>query len=157
MHFFFNSYVLLQLGPLVEEEFGTHRFWVVYLASGIAGSALSQFVRPVNTVGASGAIFGLIGLLLVHGWLSGGARGAALRQGMSRYLLYILVFSLIAGAGIDHLNHAGGLVCGALAGLVVRPAGHRARSSAAVWSALALAGVLLVLLCFYKVATSVIG
>jgi len=154
VHFFFNSYVLLQLGPLVEDEFGTARFWVVYLLSGIAGSALSQFVRPVNTVGASGAIFGLIGLLLVYGWLRGGARGEALRAGMMRYLVYVLIFSLIAGGGIDHLNHAGGLLCGALLGLVVPSGSYRGRGEALAWEVAALAGVLLVLLCFYKVATT---
>jgi len=128
----------------------------VYLTSGIAGSALSQFVRPVNTVGASGAIFGLIGLLLVYGWLRGGARGEALRAGMTRYLVYVLIFSLIAGRGIDHLNHAGGLACGALLALVVRAGGYRGRSQAAAWEVTALAGVLLVLLCFYRVAMSAI-
>ena len=157
LHFFFNSYVLVQLGPLVEEEFGTERFWVVYLASGIAGSALSQFMRPVNTVGASGAIFGLIGLLLVYGWLRGGARGAALRAGMTRYLVYVLIFSLIAGRGIDHVNHVGGLVFGALLALVVRAGGYRGRGHAAIWEALALAGVLLVVLCFYRVATTALA
>jgi rhomboid protease GluP len=152
LHFFFNSYVFLQLGPLVEEEFGTERFWVIYLLSGIAGSALSQFVRTVNTVGASGAIFGLIGLLLVHGWRTGGARGTALRAGMTRYLVYILVFSLIPGVGIDHLNHAGGLACGALLGLVVRAGAFRGRGEAATWRGMAVLGVLLVLWSFYRVA-----
>jgi rhomboid protease GluP len=154
IHFFFNSYVLVQLGPVVEEEFGTERFWVIYLLSGIAGSALSQFVRPVNTVGASGAIFGLIGLLLVYGWVRGGARGEALRASMTRYLLYVLIFSLIAGRGIDHVNHAGGFACGALLGLVVRASGFRGRGSAALWEVAALSGVLLVVLSFYKVATT---
>lgn len=157
IHFFFNSYVLVQIGPVVEAEFGTARFWVIYLASGIAGSALSQFVRPVNTVGASGAIFGLIGLLLVYGWLRGGAQGEALRAGMTRYLFYVLIFSLIAGGGIDHWNHAGGLVCGALLGLVVRGGGYRRRGEALVWEVLALAGVLLVVLSFYKVATTALA
>ena len=94
----------------------------------------------------------LIGLLLVHGWRTGGARGTALRAGMTRYLVYILVFSLIAGAGIDHLNHAGGLICGALLGLVVRAGAFRGRGEAATWGGMAVLGVLLVLWSFYRVA-----
>ena len=152
LHFFFNSYVLVQLGPLVEEEFGTQRFWVIYLLSGICGSALSQFVRPVNTVGASGAIFGLIGLLLVYGWRTGGSRGTAIRTGMMRYLVYVLIFSILGPRGIDHLNHAGGFACGALLGLVVRSGGYRGKSEAIAWSGIAVLGVLLVMWSFYRVA-----
>ena len=60
IHFLFNSYLLIHLGPLVEEIFGTYRYWVIYLCCGIAGSLFSQVPRFVNTVGASGAIMGLL-------------------------------------------------------------------------------------------------
>ena len=157
LHFFFNSYVLLQLGPLVEEEFGTERFWVLYLLCGIAGSAASQFARPVNTVGASGALMGMMGLLLVYGWRAGGARGEALRQAMLRYAMYIVILSLLVRGGIDHVNHAGGFVCGALAGLVVSAGSVRGRAAAVAWEVAAVAGVLLVLFSFYKIAVSAAG
>lgn len=159
IHFFFNSYVLLQLGPLAEAEFGTERFWVVYLTCGIAGSAMSQFLQPlltarggVNTIGASGAIMGLMGLLLVHGWRSGGARGQSLKQQMLRYALYILIFSLLV-RGVDHFNHAGGFLCGALLGAIVPATPRHRRLSTLLWQALSLVGVLLVLYCFYRVAS----
>jgi rhomboid protease GluP len=155
LHFFFNSYVLLQLGPVVEDELGTERFWVLYLLCGIAGSAASQFARPVNTVGASGALMGMMGLLLVHGWRTGGARGEALRQSMLRFAVYILIFSLLV-RDIDHLNHAGGFLCGATAGLFVPGGGFRSRAEAAAWEAVAIGAVLLVLFSFYKVAAGVV-
>lgn len=151
LHFAFNSYVLLQLGPVAEEEFGTERFWCIYLACGLAGSALSQLSRPVNTVGASGAIVGLMGLLLVYGWRRGGALGESLKQGMLRYALYIVVFSLLI-RGVDHINHAGGFVCGAILALLVPAGRYRNRGEASVWQLVAAAGVLLVLLAFYRVA-----
>jgi rhomboid protease GluP len=153
LHFFFNSYVLLQLGPLVEAEFGTERFWVIYLACGIVGSAASQFARPVNTVGASGAIMGLMGLLLVYGWRRGGASGEALRRAMMRYAVYIVIFSLLV-RGIDHINHAGGFLCGALLALIVPSGSFRSRSEGTFWRILAIGGVLLVLYCFYSAAAS---
>jgi rhomboid protease GluP len=159
LHFFFNSYVLLQLGPLVEDEFGTERFWVMYLLCGIAGSAASQFGselirgRAVNTVGASGAILGLIGLLLVHGWRRGGTGGEAIKRAMMRYAVYIVIFSFVV-PGIDNINHAGGFACGALLGLIVPSGSYRNRSVAAAWEVAAIAGVLLVVYSFYGVASS---
>jgi rhomboid protease GluP len=158
IHFFFNSYVLMQLGPLTESEFGTTRFWCVYLGCGLAGSAASQWLHQtygggVNTVGASGANLGLIGLLLAYGWRQGGARGEALRQGMVRYVIYIAIFSLLI-RGIDHVNHAGGFVCGLLLGLVLRP-GLPGRQATGAWQAASLAGVIAVLWAFYRVAVGV--
>lgn len=155
IHFGFNMYVLLQLGPVVEEEFGLERFWVLYLAAGISGSLASQIVRffvmtaldvdprlrYVNTVGASGAIFGMMGLLIVYGWRIGGARGNAMKSGLLRWLFYIVIFSVLVGGGIDHFNHLGGFVFGGLAALVVAPprAGERTGRG---WRIASLAGVL---------------
>ena len=151
LHFFFNSYVLLQLGPVVQEIYGPKRFWVIYLCCGIAGSATSQLPRFVNTVGASGAIMGLMGLLLVYGWRHGGAFGNTLKSSMIRFGLYILVFSLFF-PNIDHLNHAGGFACGALLAAIVPAGTFRSRTTVTVWEAMATGGVLLVLFAFFQVA-----
>jgi rhomboid protease GluP len=156
IHFFFNSYVLLQLGPRVEDEYGTERFWVIYLLCGISGSALSQFVRPVNTVGASGALLGMIGLLLVYGWRRGGTGGQALKSSMLRYGVYIAIFGLLV-PGIDNINHLGGFLCGAMLGFIVRPGSYRSPAERRVWKLSALAGVVLVLLAFYNVASTAVS
>lgn len=154
IHFFFNSYVLLQLGPITEDIYGPKRFWVIYLACGIAGNLLSQLPRPVNTVGASGADMGLMGLLLVYGFRHGGVVGQSLRASMIRYGTYMLIFSLLFRSHIDHLSHLGGFLCGGLAGLVVpaRVSGNRATEIA--WDVVSLGGVVLVLAAFYNVARS---
>lgn len=149
LHFFFNSYLLLQLGPLVEEIYGSSRYWVIYLACGIGGSLASQLPRPVMTVGASGAIIGLIGLLLVHGYRRGSVLGQSMKQLTVRLLLYTLIMSLMFR--IDHYAHAGGFVTGAFLAFVV-PTADRARGGRFLWQALALAGVVLVLVAFYEVA-----
>jgi membrane associated rhomboid family serine protease len=158
IHFFFNSYVLLQLGPLVEDEFDTERFWVIYLLCGIVGSVVSQLWSatspdPPISIGASGAILGLMGLLLVYGWRRGGASGEALKSAMMRYALYIVIFSMVV-QGIDHVNHAGGFACGALLALIVPSGRYRSPSEARAWEITAIAGVLLVVYCFYKVTVS---
>ena len=150
-HFGFNSYVLLQLGPLVEEAYGTEKFWVIYLFSGIVGGLASELLRPqIPVIGASGAIVGLIGLLLAYGIRRGGVIGGNIRSAMTKYAIYILVFSLLPG--ISLLGHAGGFVGGLLIGLVVPAGATRSRPIAFLFQALALAGLVLVLWSFYQVA-----
>ncbi len=150
LHFIFNSFLLMQLGPVVEQIYGAQRFWLIYLACGLSGSAASQLPRPVNTVGASGAIMGLIGLLLVYGYRSGSVLGQSMKQLAIRLLLYTVILSLLFR--IDHLNHAGGFAAGALLALVVPAGGSRSRGRALLWQLLALAGVVLVLIAFFEVA-----
>ena len=150
IHFLFNSYLLIQLGPVVEAMFGTTRYWVIYLCCGIAGSMASQLPRFVNTVGASGAIMGLIGLLLVHGYRSGGVLGQTMKSLVLRLALYSIMLGFMFN--IDHFNHIGGFLCGAGLALIVPQGGFRSRSEAGLWQLLSLAGVLLVLLAFAQVA-----
>lgn len=162
LHFAFNSYALLQLGPLVEAEYGTERFAVVYLLSGILGNVFSQMLRPVlaevlpwlssgvNTVGASGAICGLIGLMLVYGMRRGGAHGSIFRASMTQYAIYLFIFSFLPG--IDLLCHLGGFLGGFLLGWVVPTGPFRSRRTAALWEGLVLASVVLILFSFYRAA-----
>jgi rhomboid protease GluP len=152
LHFFFNSYLLIQLGPLVEELWGTARFWVVYLACGLAGSATSQLPRFVVTVGASGAIMGLMGLLVVHGVRHGSVLGQSMKQLLFRLVAYSLLLSLLLGGRIDHLNHVGGFAAGALLALIVPTGPFRGRAESGLWQSLSLAAVMLVLYAFYQVA-----
>lgn len=152
LHFAFNSYALLRLGPLVEEEYGTERFVVVYLLSGILGNVFSQLFRPgvINTVGASGAICGLIGLMLVYGMRRGGLHGTSLRSGMTQYAIYLFIFSFLPG--VDLLCHFGGFVGGFLLGWVVPTGPFRSGATARVWETLVLASVLLILVSFWQVS-----
>jgi len=149
IHFLFNSFLLLQLGKLAEEIFGTTRFWVFYLLCGISGSLASQLPRFVITVGASGAILGMVGLLMVYGYRSGGGLGHAMRALTMRLIIYTMILSFM---GIDHLNHIGGFACGALIGALVPVRSSRVSVSPATWQVLAIAGVVLVLAAFYQVA-----
>jgi hypothetical protein len=100
-------------------------------------------------VGASGAICGLIGLLLAYSLRRGGA-GGGLRTSMTRTAIYLLVFSLLPG--IDLLCHAGGFAAGFAMGFVFRPGPIRSRAAAAAWNASLLLAVGLVLWSFWQVA-----
>ena len=64
-HLAMNSYSLMNIGPHVESLFGSNRFLATYIVSGIAGNLLSAKLTPNPSVGASGAIFGLIGAYYV--------------------------------------------------------------------------------------------
>lgn len=150
LHYAMNSWVLVQLGPLVEEEFGTERMAALYVACGIAGSATSQMLRPVHTVGASGALVGLIGVLLVHGYKIGGAYGRRLRSAMLQTIVLMVVISLLPG--VDLLNHFGGLVVGCVMGYVTPSGPFRSRATETLWVALAWGAVALCLAAFAMMA-----
>ena len=81
LHIAFNMLWVNQLAPAVEEVYGRARLIVIYTAAGVAGFALSGFLGPQFTVGASGAVFGLLGAMVAYARRRGGTYGmAVLRQ-----------------------------------------------------------------------------
>lgn len=114
-HIFVNMYSLFALGPPVERFFGPARMLAVYLISGISGVVFSVAFNPYPSVGASGAIFGLLGALAMFLYLDRGVFGA--RGGMQlRQLMLVggLNLLLSLSPGIDLWGHIGGLVAGAV-------------------------------------------
>jgi membrane associated rhomboid family serine protease len=108
LHLLLNMYSLYFAGSILEQVIGRWRFLLLYLGSGIAGSAGALLVTPNSiTVGASGAIFGILGALFVlerRGLLHSGGQIAGL-------IVLNLVFTF-AVAGISIGGHLGGLVGG---------------------------------------------
>lgn len=150
LHFAMNTMVLLQLGPLVEEEYGTERFASIYLITGIASTFGSQAFRVVNMVGASGALCGLLGLMLVHGIRRGGAYGNALKKVMLQNTVLMLVISFLPR--IDLLAHVTGFLVGFGLGWVVPYGAIRNRSTALAWDSTVVAGTLVILWAFWRMA-----
>ena len=126
IHIGFNMYVLYLYGSIVEHMYGPIEYAAIYLLCAAGGSVLTMLVDPVQfAVGASGAIFGLIGLLFVvsrrhHAVLGREARG--LIGGMGSYLVFLLVFTFVV-PGISWTGHIGGLVVGAILGFLLPPTG----------------------------------
>ena len=123
-HLLFNLYALYALGPLVEGYYGHVRFLAIYLIAGLFGSLASYAFSPVPSAGASGAIFGLAGAIIVYFVRyreNFGARGRAILQNMLLIIGINLVFGFTM-SGIDNWGHIGGLVGGAVVafGLVPR-------------------------------------
>lgn len=114
-HLGVNMYSLFALGPPVERFFGAPRMLALYLLSGISGVVFSLAFNPYPSVGASGAIFGLLGalamFLYLHRGLFGPAGGMQLQQ-----LIIVGALNLVysaANPGIDLWGHIGGLLAGA--------------------------------------------
>ena len=118
-HILFNMYILRIYGPQVEEAFGVVRFVVLFLVTGFLGNAVSYAFGVCNTlgVGASGAIFGIVGVLLVL--LYNRRRSSFVANYMQSLLVFIginIVFGFMV-PGIDNLAHLGGLASGVALGL----------------------------------------
>ena len=112
LHLMFNMLALYWLGTIIEQALGTPRFLLVYFVSGLAGSAGALWLSSALavTVGASGAIFGMIGALLILEYLSTGSL-----MGQAMVLILINMALTFAVPGISIGGHLGGLVGGIVA------------------------------------------
>ena len=133
LHLFFNMYALYLAGPIVERWYGSIRFLLIYLACAAAGSVASfVFGGDAPSVGASGAIFGLFGLLLaagrVHHPVDRGSRALVSQLGI---LILINVAFGFAVTGIDNAAHLGGLAAGLWLGFMIPPT--RVQTLASLW------------------------
>ena len=144
LHIVFNMWVLMDLGPQIEELYGSARFLFIYVVCGIGGYVLSSAFWHFS-VGGSGAIVGLIGVMLAltTGRQSIGMR--MLRSQLIRWLIYLAIWGLVV-PGIDNYAHAGGLATGFILGKIMtdRPPAtpqERKRAYLLGWvAALAVAG-----------------
>jgi rhomboid protease GluP len=107
-HLLINMYSLWVIGPSVLGLFGVANFALIYLLSGISGSLVSWMFNSSNSVGASGAIFGLLGALLAVAVIN---KDTSLLQQIFLVLAINVGFGLMAPS-IDNWGHAGGLFGG---------------------------------------------
>jgi rhomboid protease GluP len=118
MHIVFNMWVLMDIGPQIEELYGSARFIFIYVATGIGGYVLSSTLSGHLSIGGSGALLGLIGVMLA---ITTGRRSASmqmLRSQIIRWLIYIAVWGLLF-PGIDNYAHVGGLATGFVLGKIM--------------------------------------
>ncbi len=111
LHLVFNMYALSIIGKQVETFLGKTKFLIVYLFSGLTGSLLSCAITNTYSLGASGAIFGLMGSLLYFGYHYRLYLGSVLLG----QIVPVIVINLVVGyltPSIDNAAHIGGLVGG---------------------------------------------
>lgn len=121
-HILFNMVSLVVVGTITERLYGSRRFLAIYLGAGLLGGVASLLhgmaTNDLNTpaVGASGAIFGIVGALLTLRFQGSEVIPAYLRNRISSSMVPIVVLNLLLGvatAHIDNFAHLGGLVGGA--------------------------------------------
>lgn len=137
LHLAFNMFALYVFGSQVERVFGLGRFLGLYLLAAVGGSAVSHFVGSPATlgVGASGAVFGLLGAFVVIAR----ARGLDTSQ-----VVGLIVLNLFLGAvipGIDNAAHVGGLLTGGLVAAAYEYGGRLQRTAAVAVQAAAVVAI----------------
>lgn len=173
LHLFVNMYSLFMLGPYVERLYGASRFVFFWVATGVAGVASSYFASSVGgrpgvmgrflfrggdgpSAGASGALFGLVGVLFVFGIKYRHELPEGFKRAFGLGMLPTILVNLFIGYTIpfiDNAAHMGGLAAGMLLALVVgykRP-GERG-SVAFAWHALQVGALAVVVVGFGEVA-----
>jgi membrane associated rhomboid family serine protease len=174
LHLLVNMYSLWIVGPYVEKLYGSAKFVVLWVLTGMAGVFASYItVRPalatgslgrflfksqdVPSAGASGALFGLIGVLFIFGLKYRNELPEGFKRAFGTGMLPVILINLFIGylgrGFIDNAAHLGGLVSGALLATAIsyRRPGERAAITI-TWRLLQIAALGFVVLCFIKVA-----
>jgi len=150
-HIGFNMVALYVLGPQLEAILGRARFLALYLLSALTGSVAVMFLAGPHTLtlGASGAIFGLLGGLLVVGY--------KIKADVQQILVWVginVAFTVFASSQISWQGHLGGFVGGVLVSAIVVYA-PKANRATIQWAA--LTGVLVVSLALVAVRAAVLA
>ena len=140
LHIGFNMFALWAIGRVVEQYLGSARYVGLYLVSGLAGSAGALLQAPHTPIlGASGAIFGILGAMLIIEWQ---VTGSLAGQAMSLIAINLVISFLIPG--ISWGGHVGGLIGGILVMLAYAYWGDRGRTRYAELSVGGVVGLVLV-------------
>ena len=174
LHLLVNMYSLWMIGPYVEKLYGSAKFVFFWVATGVAGVVASyltvlgpdtrlgpvaRFIfktQDAPSAGASGALFGLIGVLFVFGIKYRNELPEGFKRAFGTGLLPVITINLFIGflgrSFIDNAAHLGGLISGAVLGLIVsyRRPGERS-SLALAWQLVQVAALALVAVSFVRV------
>jgi membrane associated rhomboid family serine protease len=160
VHLVLNLLALFAIGRWCESIFGGRAVAAIYVAGGLAGAAASYLIgaAPVSA-GASGAIFGVLGALMVELVLYRRTYRRAWQSGMMGALLIAVAAQLALGYSFpqDQWAHAGGFVAGAVLGLALSPQRRRRRVVAVASGVIAAAGAVLAVIAAVMVARTDFG
>ena len=122
-HLFNNMVILFFMGAMIEKEMGHLSFSILYFLSGIGGNLMSLLYKIVSndwamSIGASGAVFGLVGVLLAMVLFSG-RKMSTVTPARGVLMIILSLYNGFTGAYIDNAAHIGGLITGVLVGTIV--------------------------------------
>jgi len=111
LHILFNVLWIRQLGPEVGQLYGPARYFIIYTAGGTFGFALSNAVSGAPTVGASGAIFGLLAALIVYGRSRRGSLASMMTRQVWQWAILLFLFGFMMRS-VNNWAHLGGFAGG---------------------------------------------
>ncbi len=111
-HLAFNCYALYIIGSQIESFMGKYKYLVIYLFSAIGASLLSVVISKNPSIGASGAIFGLMGALLYFGYHYRVYLGTVIKSQIIPLIVINLLIGFVLSDSIDNFAHIGGLISG---------------------------------------------
>ncbi len=122
-HIFNNMLILFFMGAMIEKEIGHICYAFLYFLSGIGGNLVSLYVKAMNhdtsaSIGASGAVFGLDGVLLAMVLFSD-RKMPTVTPARVMAMILLSLYNGFSGENIDNAAHVGGLVTGFLGGCVI--------------------------------------
>jgi rhomboid protease GluP len=138
IHIGFNMMILMDLGPIVEEVYGSARYLFAYVVMGVAGFLLSALTGHFS-VGASGAILGLVGILIALTTKRGGTMMREMRSRLISWVVTIFLIGLVfRSLRTDNMAHLGGLATGFVLGKIFadrlpQPGAERTRAYLLGW------------------------
>jgi rhomboid protease GluP len=116
IHIGFNMMALMQLGPALEELYGSSRYFFLYIVTGAFGFLASSFTGHYS-LGASGGLLGLVGAMLAITTKRGGAYMRELRSRLVSNVVILFVLGFM-GMGMDNWAHGAGLAAGFVLGKI---------------------------------------
>ncbi|HAA73529.1 TPA: rhomboid family intramembrane serine protease [Candidatus Latescibacteria bacterium] len=114
LHILFNFMWIRQLGPEVGHLYGPARFFIIFTAGGVFGFVLSNLISGAPTIGASGAIFGLLAALIVYGRNHQGSVAAMMTRQVWQWAILMFIFGFMM-SGVNNIAHLGGFIGGWIA------------------------------------------
>jgi rhomboid protease GluP len=138
LHILFNMYALMIVGPMAEEIYGSARYLFFYIFTG-AIAYLPSSLLGYNSVGASGALMGLFGMMIAALGRQGGLGARMFRTNLITWVAFTFFMGFSSGSGVDNAAHIGGFVAGYVIGKVAadrqpQGAGERRRAYAVAWA-----------------------
>lgn len=144
MHLAFNGMSLFNLGPLAENLFGTSRFLVLWMLTGVCGFAVSTMWSDALSIGASASICGLIGAMYGYGRRN---QNYQFQSVAKRWIIAIAVFGFLFPA-IDNAAHVGGLAAGIGFGYLCDIPGRSADADS-IWKGVSIGVMAVVVAAFF--------
>ena len=118
LHILFNFMWIRQLGPEVGNLYGPARFFIIFTAGGVLGFVVSNIVSGAPTIGASGAIFGLLAALIVYGRNHRGSVADMMTRQVWQWAIFMFIFGFMM-SGVNNLAHLGGFIGGWIASQIL--------------------------------------